>query len=428
MRSGLKLMIVIKYLNNADRFNETINSVMNSAFLQQQEIVCLNLPDDAETDYSKFKSIKEIQDYCNDDFFIFLKEGEIIVNSCMVDLDKKMHSYKACFLNNGFKNYFNLFFNNKLKWNEDLTPIDSNIKLKFLYFNEIEIISERSIQNDYHKKMLEAKAEKESSKAVSLFLESYTIEHRAEPLYYISRIYRIEKKYDLGHVFAEKAFKEKVKFHYNNIEQEVYDWKIADELAICSFGIKKYKEAYALNKFLLKSELTPEKEKERIKNNFKINQKHLDKKVKIKFQNKSKNISKIIAKISLYSKNIVELNRDFDLTGVIKHYSPEHSKYIKIFKNKNDIKKSFNSLKDLNIEQPNYKLFNEIVFIKNNIDFLILNDDEKIIDIALHLMWNKLKSKSKILITTNNYIKYLSNIEKVYPNYKKTGYSLIIKK
>jgi hypothetical protein len=91
---------------------------------------------------------------------------------------------------------------------------------------------------------------------------------RAEALHAIAAQYRVEKRYRLGHLFAERAAaiplpEEDVLF----VSGGVYFWRAADEQAVCASHIGKHAEAFALCRRLLACPDLPERERQRIAGN-----------------------------------------------------------------------------------------------------------------------------------------------------------------
>ena len=421
MSSGKNLMIIIKFLGDLNEFNKTLDSVAKYS----DNIFCLGNTE--EIKLPQVASIAEAQKICQDDFFMFLCEGDTLKKVVTVYLKDNISHYQALFVHNNFSNFFPLYFNNKIQWDDNLNPIDSNLKIKTLYFEEMVINSNRKIEDVYTKKLEEGLAESDLNKSISLFLEAWTIQNRAEPLYYIAKKYREKKQYALGYMFAKKAVEEKIKIDFSNVERDIYQWKALDELSVCSYWVKNYKESYLLAKKVFK--LAPENERERIAANIKYSKKYINKKTRIKFkENINKALSKTIAKYSLFASNIVEVNQSNNgITGIIRHYSSDGTHHICINNNKKEAKKIFNNLKQKNLTQPKHKLFNELALIDCDIDFLIINETEKNSDIALGFLWNKLKSNGKVLISNKSYLRYISGIKKAYPNFKKSGYALVVK-
>jgi hypothetical protein len=75
---------------------------------------------------------------------------------------------------------------------------------------------------------------------------------RAEPLYAIAARYRTEQRYQLGHLFAQRAADmalrdEDVLF----VDADVYRWRAIDEQAVCASWIGKHEESFTLCRRLL---------------------------------------------------------------------------------------------------------------------------------------------------------------------------------
>jgi glycosyltransferase involved in cell wall biosynthesis len=91
---------------------------------------------------------------------------------------------------------------------------------------------------------------------------------RAEPLFAIAQQYRIDQRYHLGHLFAERAAALPLpEGDELFVHRDVYAWHALDELAICSYWIGEYIETIALCQRLLAGSETPDEERERIAGN-----------------------------------------------------------------------------------------------------------------------------------------------------------------
>jgi tetratricopeptide (TPR) repeat protein len=91
---------------------------------------------------------------------------------------------------------------------------------------------------------------------------------RAEPLYVIAHRYRINQRYALGYLFAERAAhiplpEEDTLF----VSAEVYTWRALDEQAVCASWIGKNDEALALFQSLLTAGHLPDDERSRVEAN-----------------------------------------------------------------------------------------------------------------------------------------------------------------
>lgn len=103
------------------------------------------------------------------------------------------------------------------------------------------------------------------------FLDAYNARPtRAEPLYQIARIYRMNGKPALGYVFAKMAAeipypKDDILF----IDNDIYRYGILDEIGSTAFYAGKVEVGYNACKALLDRNLIPATEKERVSNNLK---------------------------------------------------------------------------------------------------------------------------------------------------------------
>ena len=92
---------------------------------------------------------------------------------------------------------------------------------------------------------------------------------RAEPLWQIAKTLRERGRIKAAYPFASGAYAlprpvEDLLF----VEEEVYAWRAADELAVSAYWIGRYPEAFALNEFLLSAGVVPEGEdRKRIEKN-----------------------------------------------------------------------------------------------------------------------------------------------------------------
>ena len=90
----------------------------------------------------------------------------------------------------------------------------------------------------------------------------------AEPLYAIAYRYRVEQRYQLGYLFAERAAgiplpEEDITF----ANADIYAWGATDEQAICASWIGKHTEAFTLNRRLLARPDIPDHDRQRIAGN-----------------------------------------------------------------------------------------------------------------------------------------------------------------
>lgn len=94
---------------------------------------------------------------------------------------------------------------------------------------------------------------------------------RAEPLYDIAHRYRLDERYWLGYLFAERAaaipYPEQDTLY---VSQEVYQWGALDELALCASWIDKHAEAFAVWRRVLAQPDLPDDDRQRIAENREI--------------------------------------------------------------------------------------------------------------------------------------------------------------
>ncbi len=91
---------------------------------------------------------------------------------------------------------------------------------------------------------------------------------RAEPLHGLARQYRIEGRYQLGYLFAERAAS--IALPADDalfVGADVYAWRARDEQAICAFWIGKPMESFALCRLALANPDLPDDERERVAEN-----------------------------------------------------------------------------------------------------------------------------------------------------------------
>jgi glycosyltransferase involved in cell wall biosynthesis len=91
---------------------------------------------------------------------------------------------------------------------------------------------------------------------------------RVEPLHAISTRYRTDQQYHLGYLFAERAARiplpeEDILF----VDADIYQWRAADEQAVCASWIGKYEESFTLCRNLLARDDLPDDDRKRIAGN-----------------------------------------------------------------------------------------------------------------------------------------------------------------
>jgi hypothetical protein len=90
---------------------------------------------------------------------------------------------------------------------------------------------------------------------------------RAEPLYSIARRYRVDRRYQLGHLFAERAAHIPLPDEDLFVRADIYAWRATDEQAICASWIGKHAEAFTLCRRLLARPDIPDGDRQRIARN-----------------------------------------------------------------------------------------------------------------------------------------------------------------
>jgi hypothetical protein len=91
---------------------------------------------------------------------------------------------------------------------------------------------------------------------------------RAEPLYQIACLCRLDKRYRLGHLFAQRAAE--IPFPEQDrllVSTDVYAWRATDEQAVCASWIGKHAEAFTLWRRVLARPDIPDGDRQRIAGN-----------------------------------------------------------------------------------------------------------------------------------------------------------------
>ena len=88
---------------------------------------------------------------------------------------------------------------------------------------------------------------------------------RAETLYAIASRYRADQRYQLGHLFAQRAAaiplpEQDLLF----VDEDLYNWRALDEQAVCASGIGKHEESFTLCRRLLARSDIPDDDRTRI--------------------------------------------------------------------------------------------------------------------------------------------------------------------
>lgn len=105
--------------------------------------------------------------------------------------------------------------------------------------------------------------------ALEAYLEAWQARpSRAEPLCEIARHHREAGEYRLGHLFARAA--SRIPYPEEDalfIAADVYEWRAADELAVCAFYIGRIEESFELASGLLEGTALPAAERARVEGN-----------------------------------------------------------------------------------------------------------------------------------------------------------------
>ncbi|WP_292975327.1 glycosyltransferase [Mycobacterium sp.] len=91
---------------------------------------------------------------------------------------------------------------------------------------------------------------------------------RAEPLHLLARRYRLERRFELGYLFAQRATQIPLPGEDNLfVSADVYTWRAADEQAICASWIGKHAEAFDLCRQLVARPGVPDDDRRRVAGN-----------------------------------------------------------------------------------------------------------------------------------------------------------------
>jgi glycosyltransferase involved in cell wall biosynthesis len=91
---------------------------------------------------------------------------------------------------------------------------------------------------------------------------------RAETLYEIAFRYRADERYHLGHLFAKRAAEIPIPAEDSSfVRTQIYNWRAADEQAVCASWIDKHEESFAICRRLLARDDLPDADRKRIAEN-----------------------------------------------------------------------------------------------------------------------------------------------------------------
>jgi len=104
---------------------------------------------------------------------------------------------------------------------------------------------------------------------MNLFLGAYNFRPcRAEPLYHIARIYRMNGYPRIGYLYAKMGLTIPLpKYDILFISQDIYDWQLWDEVASTAYYVHAFEEGYAASMKLLREGKVPPSEIQRIQTN-----------------------------------------------------------------------------------------------------------------------------------------------------------------
>lgn len=90
---------------------------------------------------------------------------------------------------------------------------------------------------------------------------------RAEPLHAIASKYRVERRFQLGYLYAKRAAEIPRPQWDGYVLADIYTWRAVDEQAICAFWLGKHTEAFALCRRLVAIPEVPDDARQRITSN-----------------------------------------------------------------------------------------------------------------------------------------------------------------
>ena len=91
---------------------------------------------------------------------------------------------------------------------------------------------------------------------------------RSETLYEIAFRYRADERYHLGHLFAKRAAEIPIPAEDSSfVRTQIYNWRAADEQAVCASWIDKHEESFAICRRLLARDDIPDADRQRIAEN-----------------------------------------------------------------------------------------------------------------------------------------------------------------
>lgn len=128
---------------------------------------------------------------------------------------------------------------------------------------------EEAFYSMYRAAMCDAILNKPLETIIHSFVQSYNLRpSRAEPLYQIARIYRLNNLPAVGYLYAKQALE--IPYPENDIlfiQDEVYKYGVLDEVGACAYYAGKPHVGYAACKKLLDENLVPAEHRERVQTN-----------------------------------------------------------------------------------------------------------------------------------------------------------------
>lgn len=106
---------------------------------------------------------------------------------------------------------------------------------------------------------------------ISEFVEAHEFRpSRPEAIYEIIKYYRETGCYDIAYSLCKRQLSKPRSNDILFIDKTIYDYKLIDELAVCSYWVGEYEESLLLNRQLLENPYLPGIFKQRIENNKKF--------------------------------------------------------------------------------------------------------------------------------------------------------------
>lgn len=115
---------------------------------------------------------------------------------------------------------------------------------------------------------MDVQLEKPTTDCAETYCKAYLYRPtRAEPLYYIAKMYRMDKQYHQGYIFAKKGSKIPLPQDYLFVEKYVYDYALPLELSLCAYWTGRYGEAKKISEKLLADPDLPQEYRDCVEKN-----------------------------------------------------------------------------------------------------------------------------------------------------------------